>query len=143
MNETHRPTPVRADRNTNISLHDYFSESSRIVELASQSSSEALPEGAISAETRELVGRFLQGRKALNVICLASNLSVLTAWAKRLQLRCCFFFARLGSDRAAILNVAGSGSFSSDRTIAHYAQESWRVSRCPVEEQRASAESGS
>jgi len=29
----------------------------------------------------ELVGRFLQERKALNVICLNSNVSVLTSWA--------------------------------------------------------------
>ena len=89
-----------------MSLHDYFSESSRILESASQSWSEALLEEAISAVTRalaagrpllvcgnggsaadamhiagELVGRFLQERKALNVICLASNPSVLTAWA--------------------------------------------------------------
>jgi D-sedoheptulose 7-phosphate isomerase len=29
----------------------------------------------------ELVGRFLRERKALNVICLNANVSVLTAWA--------------------------------------------------------------
>lgn len=32
----------------------------------------------------------------------------------------------------AILNVAGSGKFSSDRTIAEYAAEIWRVEPCPV-----------
>lgn len=31
--------------------------------------------------TGELVGRFLVERKALNVICLSANVSVLTAWA--------------------------------------------------------------
>jgi D-sedoheptulose 7-phosphate isomerase len=31
--------------------------------------------------TGELVGRFLVDRKALNVICLSSNVSVITAWA--------------------------------------------------------------
>jgi D-sedoheptulose 7-phosphate isomerase len=31
--------------------------------------------------TGELVGRFLKERKALNVICLNSNVSVLTAWS--------------------------------------------------------------
>jgi starch phosphorylase len=34
--------------------------------------------------------------------------------------------------RKAILNVAGSGSFSSDRTIREYATEIWGVEQCPV-----------
>jgi starch phosphorylase len=34
--------------------------------------------------------------------------------------------------RRAILNVANSGKFSSDRAIAHYASEIWGVSACPV-----------
>ncbi len=34
--------------------------------------------------------------------------------------------------RRAILNVAGSGKFSSDRTIAEYAAEIWNVQQCPV-----------
>ena len=32
----------------------------------------------------------------------------------------------------AILNVAGSGKFSSDRTIAEYAADIWHVRPCPV-----------
>ena len=36
--------------------------------------------------------------------------------------------------RKAILNVAGSGKFSSDRTIAEYATEVWKVQPCPVPE---------
>jgi starch phosphorylase len=34
--------------------------------------------------------------------------------------------------RKAILNVAGSGKFSSDRTIAEYASKIWDVAPCPV-----------
>jgi len=34
--------------------------------------------------------------------------------------------------RKAILNVASSGKFSSDRTIAEYAKEIWKVQPCPV-----------
>jgi glycogen phosphorylase len=33
--------------------------------------------------------------------------------------------------RKAILNVAHSGKFSSDRTIAEYATEIWKVESCP------------
>jgi starch phosphorylase len=35
-------------------------------------------------------------------------------------------------ERKAILNVAGSGKFSSDRTIAEYATQIWEVKPCPV-----------
>jgi len=34
--------------------------------------------------------------------------------------------------RKAVLNVAGSGKFSSDRTIAEYAKDIWNVEPCPV-----------
>ena len=34
--------------------------------------------------------------------------------------------------KKAILNVAGSGKFSSDRTILGYAHDIWKVFGCPV-----------
>ncbi|MGO8838730.1 MAG: glycogen/starch/alpha-glucan phosphorylase [Limisphaerales bacterium] len=37
-----------------------------------------------------------------------------------------------GWARQAILNVAGSGKFSSDRTIAEYNNEIWKAQRCPL-----------
>jgi glycogen phosphorylase len=37
-----------------------------------------------------------------------------------------------GWARKAIPNVAGSGEFSSDRTIAEYATQIWEVKPCPV-----------
>jgi glycogen phosphorylase len=37
-----------------------------------------------------------------------------------------------GWARKAILNIAGSGKFSSDRTIAQYATEIWSAKPCPV-----------
>jgi starch phosphorylase len=37
-----------------------------------------------------------------------------------------------GWARKAILNVAGSGKFSSDRTIGEYANEIWNVKTCPI-----------
>jgi starch phosphorylase len=37
-----------------------------------------------------------------------------------------------GWTRKAILNVASSAKFSSDRTIAEYAREIWKVEPCPI-----------
>jgi glycogen phosphorylase len=37
-----------------------------------------------------------------------------------------------GWSRKAILNVAGSGKFSSDRTIAEYTADIWNAQACPV-----------
>jgi starch phosphorylase len=35
--------------------------------------------------------------------------------------------------KKATLNIAASGRFSSDRTIAEYAKDIWRVERCPID----------
>ena len=42
-----------------------------------------------------------------------------------------------GWARKAILNVAGSGRFSSDRTIAEYANEIWNLQPCPITKEQA------
>ena len=47
--------------------------------------------------------------------------------------RLCDLYAdSAGWSRKAILNVAGSGKFSSDRTIAEYATDIWNAKPCPV-----------
>jgi starch phosphorylase len=47
--------------------------------------------------------------------------------------RLCELYAdRDGWARKAILNIAGSGKFSSDRAIAQYASEIWNAKPCPV-----------
>jgi starch phosphorylase len=47
--------------------------------------------------------------------------------------RLCELYAdSMGWSRKAILNIAGSGKFSSDRTIAEYASDIWHVESCPV-----------
>jgi starch phosphorylase len=45
---------------------------------------------------------------------------------------CTLYADRDAWARKAILNVAGSGRFSSDRTIAEYAAEIWQVRPCPI-----------
>jgi len=47
--------------------------------------------------------------------------------------RLCALYANANEwARKAVLNVAGSGRFSSDRTIAEYAAKIWNVKPCPV-----------
>jgi glycogen phosphorylase len=49
------------------------------------------------------------------------------------QRLCSLYADRQEWARKAILNVAGSGKFSSDRTIAEYASEIWNAKPCPVQ----------
>jgi glycogen phosphorylase len=44
-----------------------------------------------------------------------------------------------GWSRKAILNIAASGRFSSDRTIAEYARDIWHVEPCPVDAEEEAA----
>jgi len=59
---------------------------------------------------------------------LADLVSYLEADAKL----CALYADPDGWARKAALNVAGSGKFSSDRTIAEYAADIWHVKPCPV-----------
>ena len=60
---------------------------------------------------------------------LADLAAYLEADRKLVQL----YADREGWARKTILNVARSGKFSSDRTIAEYAAEIWHAKACPVE----------
>jgi len=47
--------------------------------------------------------------------------------------RLCELYADpVGWTRKAIFNVASSGKFSSDRTIAEYARDIWKAEPCPI-----------
>jgi starch phosphorylase len=61
------------------------------------------------------------------------HLADLTAYLEADTALCALYADRHAWARKAILNVAGSGKFSSDRTIAEYAAEVWQVGACKVE----------
>jgi starch phosphorylase len=61
------------------------------------------------------------------------HLADLTAYLDADTALCALYADRHAWARKAILNVAGSGKFSSDRTIAEYAAEVWQVGACKVE----------
>ena len=130
-----------------MSLHDYFAESARILDLASQVWSEdllgatvATITGALHAGkpllvcgnggsasdamhiTGELVGRFLMERRALNVICLSSNPSVITAWANDYSFDAVFSrqVEAYGQPGAVILGISTSGT--SKNVVAAFQQ---------------------
>lgn len=60
----------------------------------------------------ELVGRFLVDRKALNVVCLNSNVSILTAWSNDFEYESVFSrqVEAHGSEGAVILGISTSGN---------------------------------
>ena len=64
------------------------------------------------------------------------HLADLKSYLEADQRLCALYADPEGWARKAILNVAGSGKFSSDRTIAEYAADIWGVKPCPVETRR-------
>ncbi len=60
------------------------------------------------------------------------HLADLTSYLAADRALCALYADRDGWARKAILNVAGSGKFSSDRTIAQYAAEIWNAKPLPV-----------
>jgi starch phosphorylase len=60
------------------------------------------------------------------------HLADLTSYCRAQEQLGALYADRAAWARKAILNVASSGKFSSDRTIAQYAGEIWKVKPCPV-----------
>jgi starch phosphorylase len=61
------------------------------------------------------------------------HLADITAYLEADQRLCELYADPQGWARKAVLNVAGSGKFSSDRTIADYASDIWNAKPCPVQ----------
>jgi starch phosphorylase len=61
------------------------------------------------------------------------HLADLTSYLDADRRLCDLYQHSEGWARKAILNIAGSGKFSSDRTIAEYAADIWGVKACPVQ----------
>ncbi|HSN04299.1 MAG TPA: glycogen/starch/alpha-glucan phosphorylase [Nitrospira sp.] len=61
------------------------------------------------------------------------HLADLTSYLEADRRLCDLYGDPDGWTRKVILNVAGSGKFSSDRTIAEYASDIWNVKACPVD----------
>jgi D-sedoheptulose 7-phosphate isomerase len=118
-------------------LHAYLQRSRAIIEATEAALPEAVMEGAVAACTAalgagrpllvcgnggsaadamhitgELVGRFLQERRALNAVCLSSNSSILTAWSNDYTYDT--VFARqveaYGTEGGVVLGISTSGN---------------------------------
>ena len=61
------------------------------------------------------------------------HLADLKSYLKADERLCQLYADSAGWAGKAILNIAGSGKFSSDRTIAEYAADIWNVKPCAVE----------
>lgn len=61
------------------------------------------------------------------------HLADLKSYLEADQRLCDQYADRHGWARKAILNIAGSGKFSSDRTIDEYARDIWQAKPCPVQ----------
>jgi len=61
------------------------------------------------------------------------HMADLTSYLDADRLLCDLYASSDGWVRKAILNIAGSGKFSSDRTIGEYAADIWGVKPCPVQ----------
>jgi D-sedoheptulose 7-phosphate isomerase len=120
-----------------VSLRKYFGESISVLESASQAWSDDAAGEALKAITDalgggkpllvcgnggsaadamhitgELVGRFLIDRQALNVICLAANPIVLTAWANDCSFETVFSrqVEAYGQPGAVLIGLSTSGN---------------------------------
>jgi glycogen phosphorylase len=60
------------------------------------------------------------------------HLADLTSYVKAQEQLGDLYADRDGWASKAILNIAGSGKFSSDRTISEYANDIWSLKPCPV-----------
>jgi starch phosphorylase len=61
------------------------------------------------------------------------HLADLRSYLEADQGLCALYAAPDAWARGSILNVAGSGKFSSDRAISEYAAEIWGVAECPAQ----------
>jgi glycogen phosphorylase len=61
------------------------------------------------------------------------HLADLTSYLEADRRVCDLYADADGWVRKAIVNVASSGRFSSDRTIAEYAADIWKATPCPAE----------
>src|SRR5579871_2204068 len=118
-------------------LAAYFADSIRVLDAATKAWSDSLLNGALTTIiealrfgkpllvcgnggsaadamhiTSELLGRFLLERRALNVICLSSNPSFLTAWANDCTYDTVFSrqVEAYGVPEAVLLGISTSGN---------------------------------